>query len=430
MRNARVLPLIMTNKIDEIEIVWPPDMSAKERNEMRDILLAFDGAVRDFESDQTIIYPSEADRLRIIFAHQKRWAKVWSRLDRCMYEGCTENSIPRSHSIPMSASIKLIAEAGHVVTPRFGENGLDMKRIGIRDASTFPGFCERHEAIFAEFETKKKMSSDRHYLLQTFRTLCREIFHIRRQKERFESMLNEYRERRRGFIIARIRKAHHSKPIDNIDITFKNDEIERRAANVIDSLSEDLPILRGLYRDLFDDIQNCTNESTLFVRNFNIRLPVCLSGLGVLNYIQGDTPKRALCILAIIPEEQESHVILGATKEHMNALDSYFNDESSPSVLAMMESWLCHGSDHWFMTPSTWHAIPESRQKVILERILDPNPSIADPVKFSILDSARTQIVDLIEQKLSSGDFPAGQLPDINELLASEKMKLDDFTSN
>ena len=420
----------MTNKTDEIEIEWPPDMSEKDRNEMRDILREFDGALRDFDSDQTVIYPSEADRLRLFFTGLKRWAKIWSRPGRCMYEGCTEKSIPRSHSIPMSASIKLIAEAGHVLTPRLGENGVDMERIGIREASTFPGFCKRHESNFAEFETKKKMSSDRHFLLQAFRTLCREIFRIRRQKERLESMLNEYRKLRREFIATRIQKAHHARPMEIRDITFDNDELETRAADAVESLSEDLPILKGLYRELFDDIQNGTNESSLIVGNFNLRVPVCLSGSGVLNYMQGDTTKRALCLLAIIPEVEETKVILGATKEHMNALASYFSDESSPGVLARMESWLCHGSDHWFMTPSEWHAIPEARKKVILERILEPSPSIAAPVEFSILDSARTHIVDLIEQALSSGDFPSGQFPAIIELLASEKMKLDDCISD
>ena len=419
----------MTNKIDEIEIEWPPDMLAKKCHEMRDILRAFDGATRDLDSDPTVIYSSKGDRLRRFFVGQERWAKVWSRPDLCMYESCTEKSVPRSHSIPMSASIKLIAEAGHVVTPQFGRNGVCMKRIGIREASTFPGFCKHHESLFAQFETEKKMSSDQHYLLQAFRTLCREIFRMCRHKERLESALNQYRELRNGFIVARLHQAHHSKSIKNQDITFENDEIERRTAEAIDSLSENLPILKGLYRDLFDDIQNDTNESSLIVMDFDFRLPVCLSGAGMLNYMQGDATKRALCILAIIPEEQKTKVILGAAKEHMNALVSYCADETSPRFLAMMESWLCHGSDHWFMTPSEWHAIPESRQKVILERILDPSLSIVDPVEFSILDSTRRQIVDLIGQALSRGDFSTGQRPDIIKLLASEKRKLDDFTN-
>ena len=240
-------------------------MSEEEREEMLDILRAFDGAASDFDSDHTVIYPSEADRLRLFHTAEKRWAKRWLRPSPCMHEGCTEPSIPRSHSISMSASIKLIAENGHVVTPRFGKNGVEMQRIGIRDASTFPGFCVRHEAQFREFETKKEMSSDRHYLLQMFRTLCREIFRMRHQKEKLESGLNGYRELRREFVAARIRQVHHSKPVEVGDVRFENDGREKRAVEAIESLSEDLHILEGLYRDLFDDIENGTSKALLMM---------------------------------------------------------------------------------------------------------------------------------------------------------------------
>ena len=141
-------------------------------------------------------------------------------------------------------------------------------------------------------------------------------------------------------------------------------------------------------------------------------------------------PKRALCILAILPERQETKAILGAANEHTNALASYCADETSPNFLTTVESWMCHGSDHWFMTPSAWYAIPEPRQKAILERIFDPEPSISDPVEFSILDGPRKQLVKLIERSLAIGDFPALQLRQIHKLLACEREKLDAFTSN
>ena len=145
--------------------------------------------------------------------------------------------------------------------------------------------------------------------------------------------------------------------------------------------------------------------------------------------MQNGTTMHALCILAIIPEDQETKIILGAAKEHTNALASYCSDETSPNFLATMESWLCHGSDHWFMTPTEWHAIPETRQKVILARILAPDLTIAHPVDFSILDGPRMHIVKLIEQSLSNGDLPTASLPQIYQLLACEKDKLDDITS-
>ena len=260
----------MTNNNEEMEVEWPPYMPARERNELRNLLRAYDDAVTDFESNHAVIYSSEADRLRRSFSNKKQWAKLWSRPVRCMYEGCTERSIPRSHSIPMSASLKLIAEEGHVVTPRLAGNGVEMGRIGIREASTFPGFCEHHESIFSEFESHKKMSSDRHYLLQTFRTLCREIFRMRRQKEWLKSSLAEYRELRRGFIVSRIQKAQQSKSTEIKNITFENDEMESRAVEGIDLLSEDLPILNDLYSNLFNDIRNETSDSSLIVRSFDL----------------------------------------------------------------------------------------------------------------------------------------------------------------
>ena len=91
---------------------------------------------------------------------------------------------------------------------------------------------------------------------------------------------------------------------------------------------------------------------------------------------------------------------------------------------------MCHGSDHWYMTPSAWHAIPEPRQKVILKRILNPEPSIGEPVDFSILDGPRKHIIELIEQALSRGDFPTAQFPQIHQLLDREKGKFGDLTSN
>jgi len=326
----------------------------------------------------------------------------------------------------MSASINLIAEDGHVLTPRLKETGVEMERIGIHDASTFPGFCERHEEQFAEFEIKKQMSAERHYLLQTFRTLCREIFRLRHQKTKLEAELDGYRDLRREFVAARIRQVRLSKPVEVSDVSFENDNVETRVVEAIGALSEDLRILDLLYQGLSEDIREGSTKSAVpvIVRAFNLRLPVCLSGLGVLNYVEQRVVKRALCLLAVIPEQQETKIIIAATEQHVNALTAYCSDESSTGLLAMIESWMCHGSDHWFMTPSGWFAIPEPRRKLILDQILDANPSIADPVNFSILDNARVQIVELMERALSADEFSPDELSAVKELLASEKKKL------
>jgi hypothetical protein len=142
----------------------------------------------------------------------------------------------------------------------------------------------------------------------------------------------------------------------------------------------------------------------------DVRLPICLSGLGVLNYMEQGARRRALCFMAIIPEDLKTKIIMGAAKEHEEAIQFYFEDQSSPAFLERMESWICHGSDHWFMTPSAWNAIPKARQAAICERILDAGPSIADPVGCPVLDGPRMHVVTYIEEQLRAGTIPTANI--------------------
>ena len=97
-----------------------------------------------------------------------------------MHDGCTNTSIPRSNTISLSSSIRLIAEHNHVVTTQFREGVVELVSVGVREASTFPGFCDEHEALFSDFETKKQMTTAEHFGLQAFHTvLADRCFHIR-----------------------------------------------------------------------------------------------------------------------------------------------------------------------------------------------------------------------------------------------------------
>lgn len=69
---------------------------------------------------------------------------------------CVSDSI-RSHSISVSG-LKLLAEKGHLSTFEMGSvskpNPKNLfKEIGLRQASTFPGFCEKHDCdLFQELD--------------------------------------------------------------------------------------------------------------------------------------------------------------------------------------------------------------------------------------------------------------------------------------
>ena len=86
---------------------------------------------------------------------------------------------------------------------------------------------------------------------------------------------------------------------------------------------------------------------------------------------------------------------------------------------------MCHGSDHSFMTPSAWNAIPQPRKSAICERILDPSPSIADPIGFSVLDGVRKHILAFAEGQLRNGKIARDNINDVQKLVATERAKLN-----
>lgn len=409
---------------EPVDINWPEEMDEAERDELRGGLAAYDQALKDFDADHRVVFASDSNRLGQFHAFLKKSAKEWSKPGLCMYDGCTKTSISRSHTIPLSSSIRMIAENNHVVTPQFRDGEVKLVSLGAREASTFPGYCEEHEALFADFETKKQMTEAEHFQLQAFRTICREIYTKRHHRKRTEELLADYRRLREEFVVSRIQEAYSgTKPFQVNGLRFQDDPIETRFVDALNDIQTDLPLLEGLYRSILNELRNGADEIAMLVQSFDIQLPVCLSGIGVLNYMEKEEKKRALCFLAIIPEAGCTKIMLGAERGHLDILKLHTADQTSPAVFERLESWMIYGSDHWFMTPSAWAEIPEARQKAIRDTLLE-TLSLADLVPFSILDRPRKQLISYIENEIARGGFPKDELVRVQAVLDHEKAKL------
>lgn len=409
---------------ETLEIQWPDEVSEGKRAELSDVIVAYNDALTEFESNRLAIFPSEAERNRVFYGFLKRWDKAWSRPGPCMHDGCTKTSIARSHTISLGTSIRLIAENGHVLTPRFGENGLELVSVGVNEASTFPGFCTEHETQFAVFESQKQMTEEAHFRLQAFRTICREIYSRKHQQQKAQAMLDEYRRLRSGFVIRRVEAAStDGGPLGVSGLRFENDKIEDKLVSLLSQIQVDLPELQGLYHGILDEMQNGGDKIATCVRDLDLQLPVCLSGIGVLNYTRNGVAHRALCFITILPEDGRTKILIGADRRHADAVEQHVGDDGSLAVLAMLESWMMHGSDHWFMTPSAWAAIPGDRQRAICGRILEPL-SLADRAPFSLLDGARQQIISHIESLLASDSLQHADRATYEQVRSQEQAKL------
>lgn len=103
--------------------------------------------------------------------------------------GC-QGEIVKAHTIPRAGALSTIAEDGHVMGFRHDvgqmrEHGqLIPKRIGVRIASTFTGFCSLHDArTFNPIDAAEFRLDDETIFLLTYRAFTREGFMKSRQHE-------------------------------------------------------------------------------------------------------------------------------------------------------------------------------------------------------------------------------------------------------
>jgi hypothetical protein len=105
---------------------------------------------------------------------------------RCLHfaDGVRCNEIIAAHSIQKRGQLGLIAEDGHVYRLNADPSTLRdsggipyPKRIGIRKASTFVGFCKHHDnALFAPIDNATLEPRHQQIALYAYRSLCREYF--------------------------------------------------------------------------------------------------------------------------------------------------------------------------------------------------------------------------------------------------------------
>ena len=143
----------------------------------RDILAAaIDRAMEELQADDAPAFADEGPLRGAVFGVIRRSSRRWRQRHQCVFPGCDRQSIRASHTI-QEAALHLIAEDNHVLTPGmdYGSNQTVMRRVGVGEASVFPGFCESHESIFRVFEEAGELRTERDIELQLFRTICREL---------------------------------------------------------------------------------------------------------------------------------------------------------------------------------------------------------------------------------------------------------------
>ena len=124
--------------------------------------------------------------------------KRLSRRGRCLHfaAGSRCDRIIGAHSIQNAGQLSLIEEGGHVIQVsadlslmRKNNGNPGWARVGVNRASTFPGFCGKHDnELFESIDNQALVPNDHQVFLYAYRCVCREYF----VKENAANLMGEF----------------------------------------------------------------------------------------------------------------------------------------------------------------------------------------------------------------------------------------------
>lgn len=135
-------------------------------------------------------------------------------------------------------------------------------------------------------------------------------------------------------------------------------------------------------------------------------LPVALSGIVLIDYRKRSQRVRvAPCAIGVVPQTDGSVIFIATLNNHRQFMNGWAKRlQSGLPMLDLVEGWMMHGSDHWFITPSVWENLDDKRKERILAELqsLEGVPS-ADPAE-PIFDDLRREFVDALRAQVADGD--------------------------
>lgn len=365
----------------------------------------------EYFEDFTIIYSNEEEKNTLFYKTLKERLNKWKTSRKCIYTGCKNRSVRRSHTISKSNSLRIICEKGKLLTPFFDnqEGVLGVREVGISEASTFPGFCDEHEQLFSNYEKSGELKVSKDFQLQLYRTICREILVKEIYIEHFEKTLAGYIKFRDMKLIMMMKDrlgkefvGKNPKLFSSMEFKKLETGIEKMISDKIINFKTDLNELRnnflfGIERDLEEgDMKNVYGIAV----SLDLCIPVALAGRG--NFVINDGKNSDVSvILNVYPYNGGTYFMIASLSQYKDALDKYIDYYKQHIFLLinMIENWMVHGSDHWFIKPSIWKQLRDDIKEKILMEISDTTKNIGFPFEYSIFNGLRKHFFEMMKDE-------------------------------
>ena len=401
------------------------------------ILDPYDNLYNSFLKDQNSFF-NKNELLSIFYKDLQKTIKDWKNSRQCIYRNCQNISIKSSHSITKGMFLSTISENNHVYTPApdYNTSATKVKKVGINIASTFPGFCSEHEKLFFDFEMSGKFNSELDIFKQIYRTICREIIIKEFRLKTLQEQQNSYKKYRDEKLLVEIKKQpniklfeHGDKKIKSITYEGSNgDPVLNSYQSEIEDLKKDIEDFKKAFYDrIHDDIELKTNESNFYCLNIAIeqKLPIALAGRVNVeiteqrNGISVNTRNIDL-ILNVLPTLNDTNIFIFSASENENFINKYLDGFTKHEfgIIEMIESWMVHGSDHWFIQPSIWEKISKENQNAIINDIVHTKNNIGSVYNKTIFNDLKRELFFEIKKSKDVKDY--------QRILKIEKSKFTD----
>ncbi len=359
-----------------------------------------DRIIYRFWDDPNSVFPKN-NKTKVLFDNLKSTIKNNKRRRICLVQDCKLETVRKSHCISKKLFLQRIAENSMVLTPAFdySKGKLILQQKGINEASTFPGYCENHEKLFLDFEKNGEFKNESHVNLQLFRTICREYYVKIFRKETLLLLLNDYLTNRDTSFLHAYKADPFGQLLEIKGMSIKSfsysgrDEIESQINVQLRKIEKEIYEINQYYELCHGLLQN-NDDFYTYGYIVDIEIPICLSGRANLHFNENGSFKNIIVFINILPTKNETFLTISSFKENEKYINQYLGKiiYNSESVINMIETWMVRGSDHWFIKPSIWNNLDETKRTKILADIHDIKYNIGTPYSIPIFIDLRKQI--------------------------------------
>lgn len=363
------------------------------------------------------IFFNKKESLKITNKGQEKLKKYKSS-GKCMHPECSNNSID-SHTISKKVSLSTISfdEEVSCFLPQRNElkKELILKKVHINNATTFKGFCSKHDNIlFKDIDNNPNIKNPKEIFLQSYRSICKSVFDEGYYKFILPSEESE------DLLIKKIE--------DDIKNQFKNntfihnflnntDYIKDNFKNIISENRENISIpyrallnyKNSLEKDIKDNYNNISIENidattkkiltsdkevTILYKWLDWKIPV-----SIFNYYTFKISKAELNILnfTYIPYEKSSEIFWIFKSNNSDLFFKHWNSmiSSKINILSKIESSMM-SQENWCINPKIIDSLPEDRRKVLSDDMyfFYERSNFLNDYDMSIFDDIRNELIN------------------------------------